>query len=563
MPDHAGQQGVHHAATLPGWVGGGRREGPDETPLPAERIEALQALLDESSLGETSLRGRYSVIVLRPGPGNSGGPEVVRFVEEAPAFRRLGVQVLGLSARGLEPPEGIVAFPFSIGVLPSSRLRRVAGELAAPGVGGDKGATSVVFADGTGVGMAHAGDPAGHVRRCLDLVTAHRLDVFRRRATAGLFRDPDSLLPMVELADAERPGPGPGTVLRVELRLGLACSLAEPVRAGDQAGYMAEMNRLLAAHGRLRLFPEVVAVSAGEDPGWILTADPGDVSLAEVVFADREGPRLDPAGLPALSDALIRLTGLHGATCRPAPQTPDPRHVLRPFSAPGAPGLAEGWHRAFGTSPPLEVLLGSRIVPRGGRVHPPYVELMSALERHLPQLQPRTVACVHGDARLANALLDRGGRRTLFVGPRAVGADGEHRDRWVGDPLGDLATLLADLHVLSPVRRAIEDGEAEALPVLEAAGGSPPSFAVASGAPTSPVESPAAGWLLEWIERHVPVEVLGEGWRPRLYTRTASVLLERLAADRWTRTPGAWTAAFVGAVAHLDAACRELRRRSR
>lgn len=204
-------------------------------------------------------------------------------------------------------------------------------------------------------------------------------------------------------------------------------------------------------------------------------------------------------------------------------------------------------------------MLATPVALDGGHVCRSYDEQMRFLEEHVEDLVQPVGAYLHGDVHLPNMLLDGSGQEVLFIDPRTVWDGNDVGDPGWGDPMYDYATLLHSLHYMSAILRAIDEGYAERLLIVEEGAplGGGPGLAVSPGW-LRITESPTVDWFTGWMERQLPPKVLGPNWRARLHVGTANATLGWLKYARSVKTRHAWIAVFAGVLYHLEAARRLL-----
>lgn len=285
----------------------------ERAPITPADTAALEGIAVTAGLPEPSLQGRYSVVFAFPGMGvgeqypDLAGctREVCTFIDEAAAFARHGIQVIGLSGQRSDPPEGCLAIPFPVGLLQQEDF---GGPIAFVEQGGRRyaqRASFVIFPDGSGVRLSGVTDVVGHVRECLDLALSHRLERLRQ-ATLGA--DLASLRSTVQLGSLLPNGADSVAITRIDVTIPLVAKMAAPAVVREEAGYMRRINRLLEDAGRPRLFPAVVAINADEDPAWYLMEAADPVSLDRLLFADAARTVIEPGRLPLLSAAIDKLS---------------------------------------------------------------------------------------------------------------------------------------------------------------------------------------------------------------------------------------------------------------
>lgn len=509
----------------------------EERAVRLPEIGLLRDALERAGLLETSLSGRtWAVFVEADAP--SWARVVRALVEEAPAFHELGVHVVALATSPTEPPDGCLTLPFPVGVVPV----RVVESLATVEKARQSGSLSLlVYPDLEGLRLWGSGPPAALVRKALDRVIAHRLERYRRA------------LPTRPAGDAWQvdPGPtlGPGfgsSLRRLDERQGLALDSGEPEYVEARMAMMAEANRRVAALGRPRVFPEVLAVVTNEEPAWSLLRGIGP-PMSAALFVERGSVQPSPAGSRLLGQAIEQLIALHSATAEATgggPRWPV-RRLLH--AAAGVPGA---FRRVFGPAVDPSRLLAARVVLPDGSMCRSFREQVRWLGSGRWNDGSPQRAWLHGAPVLANAFIGPDG--VMFLQPRLVrgrsGALGPVR----GDPAEDLAILLTSVDPGAVVERAVALDEPESLiTVEESEGRTGPELRVTRslprlGGPPHPT--------VEQALRSMPSEARGPGWEGRFHLAAAASLFRALHGPRSVRPPAAWLATFVAALAQVEQA---------
>lgn len=532
--------------------------GTEIAPVTREVVVALEQILAEAGLAETSLRGRYSIVFVYPGMGvgqvypELAGctTEVCTFIHEAGVFLKHGIQVVGVSGEPSDPPEGCVAIPFPVGLIPQDRF---GGPIAFVERGGRRYATRttfLTFPDGTGVSISGISDVVAHVQRCLEIASGHRLDRFRRAALESLARNAQPLRSTVEHRGLLSNGADSVAITRVDVTLPLVCKMAAPSIIAAEAGYMGRINRLLEENGRPRIFPAVISSSTQEDPAWYLMEAADPIPLDQLLFSDRESTVIDPEREPLFADAIARLSDLYEITFRPEVSPVARYHYHDRFAViPTRADTRTSYDLLIGGG--LDDMLGRRAILDGFSCRS-YTEQLVFLEAQRDVLAEPVGAYLHGDAHLPNMLAMAGG--VVFVDPRTVWDGKEVGDPGFGDPVYDLATLLHSVHVMSAILHAIGAGETERLLSVADEDG---VMAVAPGILRFH-GNPVLSWFRDCVLRRLPSEILGRNWEARLHVGTANALLGWLKYARSVQTRHAWLAIFVSVLYHLEVARRLL-----
>lgn len=532
--------------------------GMEHTGVTAEDVAALERVLAAAGLAGMSLRGRYSVVFVYPGMGvgqvypELAGctTEVCTFIEEAGAFLKHGIQVVGVSGERSDPPEGCVAIPFPVGLLAQEDF---GAPIAFVERGGRRYAVRksfVIFPDGTGVLISGIEDVVAHVHRCLEIATAHRLGRFRQAALASLGENGHAVNSAAEFRGLLPNGADSVAITRADLTIPLVCKMAAPAIIAEEAGYMSRINRLLEERGHPRLFPAVMAVHTDEDPAWYLMEAADPVSLDQLLFTDPERTVMDPDREPLLTDAIRKLSNLYQATFR-AEVPPVARYHYRDrfHVIPEREDAIRTYDLLVGGRP--EEVLRKRVVIDGLECRS-YAEQVRFLDERVDDLAQPVGAYLHGDVHLPNMLRMNGG--VVMIDPRIVWDGNDVGDPGFGDPMYDFATLLHSVHVMSAILRAIDADEPERLLSATDDGGAlvvTPGILRFHG-------NPVLDWFRESVMRHLSPEFLGPNWEARLHVGTANALLGWLKYARSVQTRHAWLAIFASVLFHLERARRLL-----
>jgi peroxiredoxin len=537
--------------------------GAERVPLSPGDVRRLQEVLAASGLPDVPLVGRYSIVFVYPGMGVGNvypelagcTSEVCTFIEEASICAQYGIQVVGLSGEPSEAPEGCIAIPFPVGLLPQGEG---AGLIDWVDMGPRRytvRASYLVYPDGTGERIGRITDVVAHVKRCLEVLTARQLESRHRAVLARLQEDPSAARSSIARRQLLPRGADSVAIERIDLTFELVCKLASPAVVAEEARYMDLLNRLLVEHDRPPLFPGVVAVCTDEDPAWYLREMVRPAPLDQLVFTDRARTRLDPGHEHLVTAAMAKLANLHEVTFRPE-VPPAARYLsLDRFRAlPARPEFREAFALLFPRRSSLRRRLSARVQLDGGFTCGSYEEQVGFLEANAQALLQPIAASLHGEAHLQNLLLDRDGRNVVFVNPR-TSWDGVLRGPPdLGDPLFDFGTLLQSLQVMSAVLRAIDDDQTDdLLEVHEEGSPGRPALSV-SGGLLRLFGHETVDWFGGWLERIVPAELLGQHWRARLHVAAASALLGWLPQAHRLQTREAWTAVFVALLLHLELA---------
>ncbi|CAN5122063.1 hypothetical protein BH20ACT24_BH20ACT24_07820 [soil metagenome] len=544
-------------------VGAGERPepaGPFEEAVGPVDVEELERILSVSGVRRASLARRYSVVFVFPGiglrrvdPSLAGcTEEVCAFVEEAPRFSRRGIHLIGLSTEASHPPDGTLALPFRVGRLP---LEELGGLLEATGPGSRYAArvTFVLAPGGRGIRISGIQEPGAHAARSLDMATRSRVHGFRAALPShgGTCTPPDR---SVDRWDADRAGP----LTRLSGLLPgaqLACRMGPPHAIAAEGRRIQRLNWLLETNGYPPMFPNILALREGEDPGWYLMeapdplpqGDPSDARPGHWWERPAHGARLQWF----VGEAVRTLGALHGLTARTS-ELPCHPYLLGRSTWPGARSLEAVVGRALGTDSVLDraVVLRARGGGAGSFVCRPYREQVRALRGALATVSPPVRCDLHGEPRLAGLVPDRAGR-LLFLPPRRIGAGGR------GDPMADQGYLLQDVHVGRVVDRAVAEGDGDRLLSVERGS---EALGVTTG--LLELEEDEVRWFLRLVHRSVPAPVRGQAWRTRLHVAASGALLGCLLCRRPPGSEVARAALYVGAVWHLEMARRAFENRS-
>jgi peroxiredoxin len=543
--------------------------GAETVPMGRSQVAELQEILVASGLGEVVLADRYSVVFVYPGLGVGDRypelagctTEVCTFADEVTAFRKHGIQLVGLSTSASEPPGDFLgSFPFPIG-----RIREDASTSLIEFVDKDGNAFAtrrsfVIFPDGTGVRIADIKDPRGHVAKCFQIAIGRRLAEYQEAAISA-FRDDGRLLrsSMTHTGFLAN-GVDSISISTVDLRAKLVAKMASPDIISQEGSYMARINRLLQERGKASVFPEIVAIRSDQRPAYYLMEAANPESLDHVVFADAAMTELRSDRLHLITKALDKLANLHGATLRDEEPAVARYHYLGRFEAiQRRQDFEETFEFVFGGTATLETVLSTPLVIDDGFVAQSLVDQVARLRSTVDLLVQPTGAYLHGDVHLKNMLVSEGDD-IIYVDPRVVWDGNDVGDPGFGDPLYDFGTLLHSLHVMSAILRAIDSGETEALLMVdEDVVEGVPSLVVSPGL-LRITDARTIGWFTSWMERTVPPTVLGEHWRARLHVNAANALFGWLKYAQALRTRHAWLAVFASVLYHLQCTARHLER---
>jgi peroxiredoxin len=530
--------------------GPGNREaiGPDV-------VEALESIVTAAGL-ETSLRNRYSVVFAFPGmgvgrvyPDLAGCTlEVCTFIDEAGAFAKHGINVIGLSGEESEPPEGCLAIPFPVGVIAQDDFAEPISHVVHEGRRYAQRASFLIFPDGTGIRISGISDVAAHVRGCLDLVLQHRLERFRQAAIAA---DLTHLRSTAQLGALLPNGADSVAITRVDVTVPLVVKMASPNIVREEAGYMRRINAVLEDGRRPRLFPAVVAVADAEEPAWYLMEAADPVSLDRVLFSDPARTVIDPLREPLLGSGIDRLSNLYELTLRREIPPVARYHYRDRFAAIPDRSDTQLTHQLLVGGDLAEMLRRPIIVDEFACRS--YQEQLGFLHERVDDLAQPVGAYLHGDAHLPNMLI-AGDDSIVFVDPRIVWDGNDVGDPGFGDPLYDFGTLLHSLHVMSPILHAIASEQTGELLAVETGHD---ELEVHSARLTihgnAIIESLRAN-----VRNRLPPDVIGANWEARLHVGTANALLGWLKYARSIQTRAAWLAVFISVLYHLETGRRLL-----
>lgn len=532
--------------------------GMEHALITAGDIAALEGVLAAAGLADVSLRGRYSVVFVYPGMGvgrvypELAGctTEVCTFIEEAAVFLKHGIQVAGISGERSDPPEGCVAIPFPVGVLPQEEFGGPIAFVERAGRRYAVRASFAIFSDGTGVRISAIEDVVAHVHRCLEIATRHRLDRFRQAALKSLGETGPTVNSVAEFRGLLPNGADSVAITRADLTVPLVCKMAAPAIIAEEAGYMSRINGLLEERGHPRLFPAVLAIHTDEDPAWYLMEGADPVPLDELLFADPERTAVDPDREPLLIDAIGKLSNLHEATFREEVPPVATYHYRDRFHViPEREDSVRTYHLLVGGR--LGDMLSRPAVIDGFDCRS-YAEQVRFLDERVEDLVQPVGAYLHGDAHLPNMLRMNGG--IVMVDPRIVWDGNDVGDPGFGDPMYDFATLLHSLHVMSAILRAIDVDQTERLLSVREDQGA----LVISAGILRFQDNPILDWFRESVIRRLSPQFLGPNWEARLHVGTANALLGWLKYARSVQTRQAWLAIFVSVLYHLETARRLL-----
>jgi hypothetical protein len=458
------------------------------------------------------------------------------FIEEAGEFQENGARVVGLIPEPFTAPEGVVGLPFPVATVTCDVVERLRStDDGAPGTG----ISFVVFPDLDAVRLSGAERPSSHVRRALDILAARRLDAYRRALSAVPPGD-QAITGSLELGAAIRPHGDRSSIRRLGTDRGFVVETGPPEEVAARAAFMAEANHALAEAGHLPLFPTVLAAVTREEPGWLLMEGVGRPLVAEV-FEDGSRARLSPPGLSSIGDAIAGLAGLHEVTA-----SQGRRDEVRPTPPPA--GIVEGLRRTFGPDIAPGRLLDARVLTGEGPPWRSFRDHLAWLRRPHAGFPQTCRSTLHGDARLERAFVGREG--VVFLEPRVDDGAGPVR----GDPIEELATLLASVRPLAAVERAIALGEAESLVTLrEGRGPGGPTLVVSELHPRIP-SLERTDPLTELVRARVPTLCRERSWEAHFHRTSGLELLDVLAGPRAIRPPAAWLALFLWALSHLERA---------
>lgn len=518
-------------------------------------VAELDRVIHASGLAEVSLSGRDSVVFAYPGMGvgkvypELAGctTEVCAFIEEAAVFERHGIQVVGISTEPSEPPPGCLSIPFPTGVVQQT-------EVGSPLEFVEKGdrrylvrTSFVIGPDGTGQRISEITDVVAHVRRCLDAALQQRLDRYRDAVLAYLGRGGTGIPSKATIRRLLPNGADSVVIPQVDLTLEVVAKVARSDIVAQEAGYMNHLNRLLEERGRSPLFPQVVAVSSDEEPGWYLMESADPTTADELAFADPERTLLSPRGERIIRLVLERLADLHELTHRPETPAVASYVYLGRFEAlPKRSDFQSAFELLVGGD--LESFLQTPVrlddVPL--RSYRDQLRFLAGAQHHL--VQP-VGSYLHGDPHLPNMLLtpDRSGVR--MVDPRVVWDGNDVGDPGFGDPLYDLATLFHSVGGMASILHSIDANRSDALLAVDSGDGE----LVARSGTLDPRDRTAFEWFVDVLQQIYPESVLGPNWQARLRVGVANALLGWLRYPRSIPTRAAWLAVYVLLLHHLEA----------
>lgn len=526
-------------------------------PVGPETTDAVEALIHGSGLADPNLSDRYTVVFAFPGMGvgrrypELAGctMEVCAFIDEVGVFSRHGIEVIGLSGEVSEPPEGCLNLPFPVGLIRQEDLQADGpiGSVEQDGRRYAERTSFVMFPDGTGLRITGIADVTGHVRHCLELALAHRLERFRQataNATIGSLRSTaqmGSLLPN---------GADSVAISRVDVTIPLVAKMADSAIVRQEAGYMRHINAMLENAGKPRLFPAIVGVNVEETPAWYLMEAAEPISLDRVLFADAARSVIDPARQGLLWSAIDRLSNLHELTLR-RERSPVAVYQYRDRFAviPERPDTQLTYELLAGDElGRLDELLARPAVVDGVACRP-YRDQLEFLAGRLDELAPPVGAYLHGDAHLPNMLMT-GGRDggVVFVDPRVVWDGNDVGDPGFGDPLYDYATLLHSVHVMSTILHAIAEERTAELLQFSSDGA---VLTVTSGVARIH-RNPALAWFRMALAERLTPGLAGPNWEARLHVGAANALLGWLKYARSIQTRAAWVAVYASVLYHLE-----------
>jgi len=550
-------------------------EQPEEDPAGAEvtgigpdEVAELERLLASSGLAEISLRQRYTVVFVFPGIGAGDlypelagcTAEVCTFSDQAPAFSRYGIQLVGLSTEPAAPEGNFLSrFPFHLGRLPRDFNSPLIERLERDGRAFARRTTFLIYPDATGVRIGTILDSSAHVRRCFELITARRLEAYRQAVARHLHHGGAALRPALQLRTFLPNGADSVSITQLGLRSELVCKMADPRIVAEEAGYMDRINGLLHEHGRPPLFPAVVAICADERPGWYLMEAASPLALDGLLFADDARTTLKAERRPLLHNALRKLSNLYEITFRrEIPKVARYHYRDRFHVIPSRADFRATIEFVFAGETGLDELLTTRLQV-GDILCRSYREQLQFLDEAVDELVQPVGAYLHGDVHLPNMLIGRDGD-VVFIDPRVVWDGNDVGDPGFGDPSYDFATLLHSLHYMSAILKAIEDGDTEALLTLQPARDDRGVTWRVTGGLLQLHQSPTVEWFKGWIGAHVPAAVLGAHWQTRLHIGTANATLGWLKYARSVKTRHAWMAIFAATLYHLEVGRRWLER---
>ena len=542
--------------------------GAEVEPIGPDEVEALEKLLAASGLPEVSLQSRYSVVFVYPGIGAGDRhpelagctAELCTFADETTEFVKHGIQLAGISTQLTKPPGDFFGgFPFPIGQLPIDAAGPLV-ELVSKE--DDTYATRrsfVVFPDRTGVRITDIKDPVGHVRKCFDTAIKRRLDEYRKVAISYFQRTGASVTSQMNHAGFLANGSDSVSISTIDFSARLVSKMASSDIVAQEGGYMQRINQLLEDNNRPLLFPRVLAIRTDEHPAYYLMEAANPTSLDHFMFEDDSMTRLRRERLHMLSGALAKVSNLYELSFRPEEPAVARYHYLERFSAIiDRADFRETHSFMFAGAPALDEMLSVPFVIDGDFVCRSMLEQLQMLESNIDHLAQPVGTYLHGDVHLKNMLVSEDGHDVVFVDPRVVWDGNDVGDPGFGDPLYDFGTLLHSLHVMSAILTAIDNEETATLLSIQEddVDGSPglvtwPGVLRITGSDT-------LTWFTDWMEVTVPVDVLGEQWRARLYVNAANALFGWLKYARAVRTRHAWLAIYASTLYYLELAGREL-----
>lgn len=526
-------------------------------PIGRETTHAIEALIQRAGLADANLSHRYTVVFAFPGMGvgrrypELAGctMEVCAFIDEVGVFAKHGIDVIGLSGEVSEPPEGCLELPFPVGLITNDDLEAddPIRSVEQDGQRYAERTSFVMFPDGTGLRVTGIADVTGHVRHCLELALAHRVERFRQAtadATIG------SLRSTAQLGSLLPNGADSVAISRVDVTVPLVAKMAEPTIVLQEAGYMRRVNAMLEDARKPRLFPAIVAVNGEEAPGWYLMEAVEPISLDRVVFADPARSVIDATRQHLLWSGIDRLSNLHELTFRPERSPVAIYQYSERFAAiPERPDTQLTYDLLVGSElGRLDELLARPVVVDGVACRP-YRDQLDVLAKRLDELAPPVGAYLHGDAHLPNMLM-MGGRDdgVVFVDPRVVWDGNDVGDPGFGDPLYDYATLLHSVHVMSTILHAIAEGRAGELVQFS---DDDDVLTVASNVARIH-RNPALAWFRMALGERLTPELAGPNWEARLHVGAANALLGWLKYARSIQTGVAWVAVYASVLYHLE-----------
>jgi hypothetical protein len=531
--------------------------GTDRVTLPAERVGALERALEVSGLREASLRKRYSVVFVFPGMGVGNvypelagcTTEVCAFIEEAQVFEKHGIQVVGLSTERSDPPPGCTVIPFPVGVLPQDGLEDVLDFVQKDDRRYAVRTSFLVYPDGTGEAVTGITDVVGHVKRCLEVVSAHRLKRFRAAAVEHLRNEP--LAGTILMRGLLANGSDSVAIPQMDLRFEMVAKMADPGIIEAEAGYMRRINDLLAAAGRDLIFPKVLAITTDEQPAWYLMEAASPTPLDLIAFEDAARTRLTGKGKRMMERAVSKAASLYELTFRPEVPAISPYHYAGRFETIASrPDFRKTFERLL-PGEDLEMMLGRTLeLPDGVRCRP-FREQVTFLKENVETLCAPVGAYIHGDLHLPNMLLTPDGADVVLIDPRVVWDGNDVGDPGFCDPMYDFATLFHSLQGMCAILAAVNEGTTEELLDLT------PDGRVSEGV-LRLSSNPVGAEFLDWITNHADPRILGAGWRARLYVGTANAYFGWLKYARSVQTAGAWKAIFTAVLYDLEMGRRAL-----